>query len=38
LEGAVWSVGVVVVDVVNDESFELMLVPDDGGVEKLAAQ
>ena len=31
-------VGVVVVDVVGDESFELALVPDDGAVEELAAQ
>jgi hypothetical protein len=28
-EGLVGSVGVVVVDVVGDEAFELMLVPDD---------
>jgi hypothetical protein len=32
------SVGVVVVDVVDDQSFELTLVPDDGPVEKLATQ
>ncbi len=32
------AVGVVVVDVVDDESFELVLVPDDGAVEELAAQ
>jgi hypothetical protein len=38
VEGAVWPVGVVVVDVVDDEAFELMLVPDDGAVEELAAQ
>jgi hypothetical protein len=37
VEGAVWPVGVVVVDVVDDETFELMLVPDDGAVEQLAA-
>jgi len=30
--------GVVVVDVVDDEAFELVLVPDDGAVEELAAQ
>jgi len=36
IEGAVWSVGVVVVDVVGDESFELTLVPDDGAVEGLS--
>ena len=29
-------VGVVVVDVVVDEAFELALVPDDGAVEQLA--
>jgi hypothetical protein len=34
----VWPVGVVVVDVVDDEAFELMLVPDDGAIEELAAQ
>jgi hypothetical protein len=33
-----WPVGVVVVDVVDHEAFELMLVPDDGAVEELAAQ
>jgi hypothetical protein len=38
VEGAVWPVGVVVVDVVDDEAFELMLVPDDGAVEEFAAQ
>ena len=32
------AVGVVVVDVVDDEVFELSLVPDDGAVEELAAQ
>ena len=31
-------VGVVVVDVVGDESFELVLVPDEGAVEEFAAQ
>ena len=31
-------VGVVVVDVVGDEVFELALVPDDGAVKKLSAQ
>ena len=31
-------VGVVVVDVVDDESFDLTLVPDDGPVEELTAQ
>lgn len=30
IEGAVRSLGVVVVDVVGDELFELTLVPDDG--------
>jgi hypothetical protein len=34
----VGSVSVVVIDVVNDEPFELSLVPDDGAVEELAAQ
>ena len=38
IEGAVRPVGVVVVDVVGDEAFELSLVPDDGAVEQLAAQ
>ena len=38
IEGAVRPVGVVVVDVVGDESFELVLVPDDGAVEEFAAQ
>jgi hypothetical protein len=38
VKGAMWPVGVVVVDVVDDEAFELMLVPDNGAVEKLAAQ
>ena len=33
-----WPVGVVVVDVVHDEAFDLALVPDDGAVEELAAQ
>jgi hypothetical protein len=33
-----WPVGVVVLDVVDDEALELMLVPDDGAVEKLAAK
>ena len=37
LSGAVGSVGVVVVDVVGDESFELALVPGDGAVEQFAA-
>ena len=31
------SVGVVVVDVVNNEPFELLLVPDDGAVEEFSA-
>ncbi len=31
-------VGVVVIDVVDDEAFELALVPDDGSVEQLASQ
>ena len=34
VEGTVWPVGVVVVDVVGDESFELALVPDDGAIKK----
>ena len=38
IEGAVRSVGVVGVDVVGGESFELALVPDDGAVEQFAAQ
>ena len=33
-----WPVGVVVLDVVDHETFELMLVPDDGAVEQLATQ
>ncbi len=33
-----WSVGVVVIDVVDEELFELVLVPDDGSVEEFAAQ
>ncbi len=33
-----WSVGVVVVDVVDDELFEVVLVSDDGPVEEFAAQ
>ena len=33
-----WSVSVVVVDVVGDELFELVLVPDDGAVEELSPQ
>ena len=32
------SVGVVVVDVVGDEAFELVPVPDDGAVKQFAAQ
>ena len=38
IEGAVGPVGVVVVDVVGDEAFELVLVPDDGAVEEFASQ
>ena len=38
LEGAVWPVGVVLLDVVEHEAFERALVPDDGAVEQLAAQ
>ena len=38
IEGAVRPVGVVVVDVVDDEAFELRLVPDDGAVEELATE
>jgi hypothetical protein len=37
VEGAVWSVSVVVVEVVDDEPFELTLVPDDGPVEEFTA-
>jgi hypothetical protein len=37
LEGSVWPVLVVVSDVVDDESFELAVVPDDGAVEELAS-
>ena len=37
VEGLVGSVGVVVIDVAGDESLELVLVPDDGAVEELAA-
>ena len=33
-----WPVGVVVVDAVDHEAFELMLVPDDGAVEEFAAE
>ena len=36
-EGAVGSVLVVVRDVVGDEAFELLAVPDDGAVEEFAA-
>ena len=32
-----WPVGVVVVDVVDDELFGLLLVPDDGAVEEFSA-
>lgn len=38
VEGAVRPVAVVVVDVVDDEAFELGLVPDDGSVEEFAAE
>jgi hypothetical protein len=38
VEGAVRSVSVVVVDVVGDEAFELVLVPDDGPVQEFAAK
>ncbi len=37
VEGAVGSVFVVVVDVVDDDTLELPLVPDDGAVEKFSA-
>jgi hypothetical protein len=37
LKGAVWPVGVVVLDVVDHEPFELPPVPDDGAVEQLGA-
>ena len=37
VEGLVWPVLVVVLDVVDDESLELAAVPDDGAVEKLSA-
>ena len=33
-----WSVGVVVLYIADDESFELALVPDDGSVQELASQ
>ena len=35
---AVWPVGVVVVDVVDHQAFDLALVPDDGAVKQLEAQ
>ncbi len=35
--GAVGSVAVVVLDVVDDEKLQLVLVPDDGAVEELGA-
>ena len=38
LEGAVGPVFVVVLDVVDDEPFELASIPDDGPVEELATQ
>ena len=38
VEGSVGAVGVVVVEVVDDEAVELSLVPDEGAVEELAAQ
>ncbi len=38
VEGSVGPVGVVVRDVVDDEAFELSLVPDDGAVEQLASE
>ncbi len=38
VEGSVGAVGVVVVEVVDDESVELALVPDEGAVDELAAQ
>ncbi len=37
VESAVGPVGVVVLDVVDDQAFELVLVPDDGPVEELSA-
>ncbi len=37
MERVVASVGVVVVDVVSDEAFELAGVPDDGAVAELSA-
>jgi hypothetical protein len=37
-EGSVGAVGVVVVEVADDEAVELSLVPDEGAVEQLAAQ
>ena len=37
-ERAVWSVCFVVVDVVDDQAFELVLVPDVGAVEELSSQ
>ena len=38
MQGAMWPVGVVVLDVVDHEPFDLALVPDDGAVKQLAAQ
>ncbi len=38
VEGAVWPMAVVVGDVVDDEAFELTVVPDDGAVEQLTSQ
>ena len=37
IERLVWSVPVVVVDVVDYDAFELLAVPDDGSVEELPA-
>ena len=37
VERAVWAVGVVVVDVVDDEALDLLLVPDDGAVEEFSS-
>ncbi len=38
IERSMGSVLVVVIDVVDDEALKLVLVPDDGAVEELAAQ
>jgi hypothetical protein len=37
VEGPVWPMLVVLLDVVGDESFELAADPDDGAIEKLSS-